>query len=224
MKKRLRKRERSKASLSRSEKLALALTFVTWLAQRRAECERTALDQYHREVDQRTRAEQALRQAQKLEALAQSTGGVAHDFNNLLRVIGNNAHLGRRLLSGAAASPQLAAIHRAAVRAFEPFFTTKGSGRGTGLGLSQVYGFAVQSGGGVQLRSEPGMGTEVTLYLPLSERPATRTSGATDSALPVLDGRVPLVEDNAEIVRATVPLIEALGCDPATGVRGCPSC
>lgn len=53
-----------------------------------------------------------------------------------------------------------------AARVFEPFFTTKPIGKGTGLGLSMVYGFAQQSGDQVQLRSEPGRGTTVTLYLP----------------------------------------------------------
>lgn len=54
-------------------------------------------------------------------------------------------------------------------RVFEPFFTTKPVGRGSGLGLSQVFGFTTQSGGFTLLRSEPGKGTVITLCFPVAE-------------------------------------------------------
>ena len=58
-------------------------------------------------------------------------------------------------------------------RAFEPFFTTKPIGRGSGLGLAQVYGFVEQSGGTVIIESEAGTGTTVRLFLPRAESDIT---------------------------------------------------
>ncbi|MEM9144955.1 MAG: PAS-domain containing protein [Pseudomonadota bacterium] len=89
-------------------------------------------------------------------------------------------------------------------QAFEPFFTTKAVGRGSGLGLSMVHGFAKQSGGGVCLRSHPGEGTAVTLIFPVVD---AQTAGRKDhTAQPVnrtQRARVLLVEDEA-LVRATI--------------------
>ena len=316
--------------------LSMCLAYVSWLALRRAERETAAVRRFRAEVEQRTRAEEALRQAQKLEALGQLTGGVAHDFNNLLMVINSNAHLLRRLTPGAADSRELGAIRRAVdagskltrqllafarrqplqpapidvqeavsefselvrtvvgravtvtatsavdvppivadraelelallnlavnardampdggrlamlarraapeevpeaggrpfvalsvsdtgqgippealSRVFEPFFTTKQPGRGTGLGLAQVYGFAAQSGGTARIESEPGSGTTVTIYLPASDTGALPTPAGPAGELPALRGRVLLVEDNLEIAEATLPLLRSFGCE-----------
>ena len=310
--------------------LALGLAAVSWRAGQSRGREARAVQALQDEVRQRTRAETALVQAQKLEALGHITGGVAHDFNNLLMVVHTNNQLVRRLLAvGQPPDNALSAIDRAVTtgaqltrqlltfarrqplqvisirlrdalppllsliqtsvgrlvqvsgnvgadvgcvladraelelalinlalnardampeggrlsvnvtrqagdggragrvaitvsdsgsgipaelrdRVFEPFFTTKPPGQGTGLGLAQVYGFATQAGGSVQLDSEPGQGTSVTIYLPAGD---DRIEPPADEPqlLPTLSGTVLLVEDNDEIANALVPLLQQSG-------------
>ena len=287
-----------------------------------------------REAEERRKAEEQLRQAQKMEAVGQLTGGVAHDFNNLLTIIRSSSDLLRRpdlpeerrrryvqaiadtveraskvtgqLLAFArrqALKPEvinvpervqaisdmlrtivgprvavvtdlaceecfveadlgqfetalvnMAANARDAMEGegtltiavetvaakgasdlvavmltdtgsgipaeqlphiFEPFFTTKEVGRGTGLGLSQVYGFAKQSGGDIAVDSEPGRGTRFTLYLPRVADGQTQAPSAPPrhaSAAAVGTGRrVLIVEDDPAVGRSSADVLQDLG-------------
>jgi len=290
------------------------------------------------EINERQQAEAQLRQAQRMEAIGQLTGGVAHDFNNLLMVIGGNAGLLRDKADNEVVERRASAIIRAAEqgerltrqlltfsrrqvlrpetvslrdrareiaemlsrslredielvldlpeglwpvtvdpaefelallnigvnardampsggcfsvtacnvslqsnaspnealsgdfvavaltdtgagmtadvrsRAFEPFFTTKDVGLGTGLGLSQVYGFAKQGGGGALIDSEPGQGTTITLFLPRArEAPVGSDAVVGDPVLPTIPSRVLLVEDDREVAKVTAELLRDIG-------------
>ena len=103
-----------------------------------------------------------------------------------------------------------------AARVFEPFFTTKGSqARGTGLGLSQVYGFIRQSGGHVKIESQPGAGTVVTVCLPRTTKAAAITAAPVVQALPcsTTGNETILVVEDDELVRLFVTeTLEDLGC------------
>jgi two-component system NtrC family sensor kinase len=98
-------------------------------------------------------------------------------------------------------------------RIFEPFFTTKEVGQGTGLGLSQVFGFAKQSGGEVTVASEAGKGSTFTLYLPRVLRDDRPQQVAAEDAPPV-DGHdmsVLVVEDNIEVGSFATDALTELG-------------
>lgn len=282
------------------------------------------------QIEERAKAEDQLRQSQKMQALGQLTGGIAHDFNNLLTVIQgsadilsreevaddrrkrfaraivqaaeNAAVLTSQLLAFARRQPlkpelvdlsalvasmtelldrtmgerikietslngtcpvtvdrnqlqsailnvasnardampdggtltiavstvphgsdsSMAAVSisdtgtgmdpETAGRIFEPFFTTKQTGQGTGLGLSQVYGFATQSGGDVLVDSNPGKGTTVTLLLPCSANAVFAETKADEEA--VLDqprAEILVVEDNVEVGHFAETLLSELG-------------
>ena len=98
-------------------------------------------------------------------------------------------------------------------RAFEPFFTTKDIGQGSGLGLSQVYGFVTQSGGHVTVDSTPGRGTSVQIFLPRSdERPeAALDRDAEAGELPGGQETILVVEDNAMVLELAVAMLIDLG-------------
>ncbi len=315
----------------------------TLVAERTAALE-AAHDRLRAEMDERAKAEEQLRQAQKMEALGRLTGGVAHDFNNLLTVILGNIETVRRR-EGERGDPALAelmhqahdAAQRAALltrqllafsrrqpldpvpvdvnrlvqgtsellrrvlgetisietvlagglwltevdanqlesvllnlavnardampaggkltletanthlddsyalhheevepgqyvvicvsdtgtgmtpdvveRAFEPFFTTKPIGLGTGLGLSQVYGFVKQSGGHVKIYSEPGEGTTVKIYLPRLKRAAAEVElpARAAPAPPDPQETILVVDDDPAVLRHAVALLRELG-------------
>lgn len=295
---------------------------------------REAHRRLQQEILEREKAEEALRQSQKMEAMGQLTGGVAHDFNNLLMIassgldlmdrtadaarrerlkegirqaIDRGASLTQQLLAFARRAPvkpqvieprvalegmmnlldrslredvsvrlefqpdlwpievdpsafEVAILNMAinardampnggvitiraenlpvgdgretdlvqicitdtgvglapelASRVFEPFFTTKGVGHGTGLGLSQVYGFARSSGGDVEFTSELGAGTTVCICIPRSSKalpvPAPDTSEQAGSNRV---GRVLLVEDDDTVANLVSEMLVELGYD-----------
>jgi signal transduction histidine kinase len=111
--------------------------------------------------------------------------------------------------TGVGMSPEVAA------RAFEPFFTTKETGKGSGLGLSMVYGFAKQSAGALRIDSAPGRGTTVSLFLPVLPALARAQSGTEqERPLGVVasgSGTVLLVEDNEDVRSATAGVLSSLG-------------
>jgi CheY-like chemotaxis protein len=118
--------------------------------------------------------------------------------------------------TGVGMTPEVAA------RALEPFFTTKEVGKGTGLGLAQVYGFARQSGGQVQIETAPGAGAAVSIFLPVAAAEAepyapqeTPEPRALEAGKTVL-----LVEDDEGVRQVAESLLAELGCSVVTADDG----
>lgn len=97
-------------------------------------------------------------------------------------------------------------------RMFEPFFTTKPPGEGTGLGLATVYGIVEQSGGHVDVQSQPGLGTEFSIYLPASDREVPDVPAPTPHPAGVpRSGTILLVEDEDGVRRLVRRVLEGAG-------------
>ena len=108
-------------------------------------------------------------------------------------------------------------------RAFEPFFTTKEHGKGSGLGLSLVYGFAKQSGGHVQATSAPGIGTTINLYLPVGPDEAlTHADLEADPSCRGGSETILVLEDDEEVREIATAFLRKLGYQvlEATGAQG----
>ncbi|WP_375773082.1 response regulator [Archangium gephyra] len=96
-------------------------------------------------------------------------------------------------------------------RAFEPFFTTKPEGRGTGLGLSMVYGFVKQTGGHVKIYSEVGLGTTIKIYLPRSLQAEVAPTEVVTGPIEGGTETILVVEDDPEVRATVVELLTELG-------------
>jgi signal transduction histidine kinase len=102
-------------------------------------------------------------------------------------------------------------------RIFEPFFTTKDVGKGSGLGLSQVYGFVQQSGGQITVESEPGSGSSFSLFLKLSAKPVEAAPAPRPALSPKpARGRLLVVEDDQDVLAVTLEMLSELGYEVAT--------
>jgi CheY-like chemotaxis protein len=106
-------------------------------------------------------------------------------------------------------------------KAFEPFFTTKQVGRGSGLGLSQVYGIVRQLGGGVAIDSRPGAGTTVRVYLPRTARAPQEPRGTAERVdlSPPQSARILVVDDDAGVREFVASCLNSFGYDVIEAVN-----
>jgi len=109
-------------------------------------------------------------------------------------------------------------------RIFDPFFTTKEPGRGSGLGLSMVYGMASSAGGFVHVESEVGMGSAFSIYLPLKAPPVDQRRAARSSVLESGSGTVLVVDDEPMVLAFVEEGLKRLGYQVLTAVDGGQAC
>ncbi len=108
-------------------------------------------------------------------------------------------------------------------QAFEPFFTTKDTGKGSGLGLSMVYGFVKQSAGHIKIYSEPGHGTTIKIYLPRTDGSAGSATDGKSAAKAAQQSPAKLVlvvEDNPDVLKLTATMVGSLGYAVLTATNG----
>jgi CheY-like chemotaxis protein len=121
--------------------------------------------------------------------------------------------------NGVGMSPEVAA------RAIEPFFTTKDRGKGTGLGLAQAHGFALQCGGDLRLTTAPGMGTTVEILLRQAEASRVGLAQAAQKpdpadALPRAQKRLLVIDDDDDVRRVIVELLSSAGFEVTASADG----
>jgi PAS domain S-box-containing protein len=109
-------------------------------------------------------------------------------------------------------------------RIFDPFFTTKEPGRGSGLGLSMVYGMASSAGGFVQVESEVGLGSAFSIYLPLKAPPVERRRAVRSSVLEVGSGTILVVDDEPMVLAFVEEGLKRLGYQVLTAMDGRQAC
>ena len=112
-------------------------------------------------------------------------------------------------------------------KVFEPFFTTKEVGRGTGLGLSMVYGFIKQSNGHIKIYSELNRGTSIKMYLPRADGPSETETDVNAPSLPTGREQLLVVEDDADVRARIAEILRGLGYsvdEAADGLAGLAKC
>jgi len=105
-------------------------------------------------------------------------------------------------------------------RIFEPFFTTKGHGQGTGMGLAMVYGIVADHDAGIDVKSEPGQGTTISICLPLDMAAKAEPSLASTAEPVKGSGRILLVDDEGVVREVAGAMLDQLGYDVATAKNG----